>query len=388
MARTAMTLQRRSFCSAVVICAAFFLLGAAPRKPLTLANDSYFFVGGKYVKAADGDIMTGQMYVHALIPVRVTKRYPMVMIHGNGQSGTNFEGTPDGREGWAQYFVRAGYKVYVVDQPARGRSAYHPDQDGPTPRAYFATALGMAQAFTAPEVFNQYPQAHFHTQWPGEGPGKGQAGDPIFDQFFASQLESVLTATGRSELQTKAAGAALLDKIGPAILLTHSQSGAFGWQIADARKDRVKAILSIEPAVSPIVATPALPTGPTATAPYGITTTPISYRPPITDMAQLVRQEQAAPDAPELARCWVQGEPVRQLPNLNGIPIAIVVAQASNLARTVHCVSKYLTQAGVANEFIRLENVGIFGNAHMMMLEKNSDEIARMLENWLRRKGL
>ena len=42
----------------------------------------------------------------------------------------------------------------------------------------------------------------------------------------------------------------------------------------------------------------------------------------------------------------------------------------------------------VANELMRLENVRIFGNAHMMMLEKNSDEIARMLEDWLRRKGL
>lgn len=373
-------------CAATAAIASALLIAAGQQKPLVLAQDSYFFVGGKYVKASDGDIMAGQMYVHALIPARVTKRYPIVMIHGIGQSGANFEGTPDGREGWAQYFVRAGYKVYVVDQPARGRSAYHPDQDGPTPRIFFANALGMAQTFTAPEAFNQYPQAHFHTQWPGEGPRKGQPGDPIFDQFFASQLESISTASGRPEVLIQAAGAALLDKIGPAILLTHSQAGAFGWQIADARHTLVKAILSIEPALSPSIPPEGSPAG--STALYGITTTPITYAPPVSDPAQLVRQEQAAPDAPDIARCWTQSEPARQLPNLKGIPIAIVVAQASNLARTVHCVSKYLTQAGAANDFIRLENVGIFGNAHMMMLEKNSDEIARFLAAWLGRHGL
>ena len=40
---------------------------------------------------------------------------------------------------------------------------------------------------------------------------------------------------------------ALIDKIGPAILMVHSQAGAFGWPVADARPDQVKAILAIEP---------------------------------------------------------------------------------------------------------------------------------------------
>jgi pimeloyl-ACP methyl ester carboxylesterase len=367
---------------AVILCS----VAADRQKPLSLAEDSYFFVGGHYIKAPDGEIMIGQMYVHALIPASVTKPYPIVMIHGLGQSGTNFEGTPDGREGWAQFFIRVGYKVYVVDQPARGRSPYHSDQDGPTPRNNFANALGMAQAFTAPEVFNQYPQAHLHTQWPGDGPRKGQPGDRIFDQFFASQLESIPTATGKPELSMQAAGAALLDKIGPAILLTHSQAGAFGWQIADTRHKSVKAILSIEPAVSPSVVSEAFPAG--LVPPYGITTTPITYEPPITDSTELSQRLQTTPDAPSLARCWTQGEPVRQLPRLRDIPILIMVAQASNLARTVHCVSKYLTQAGVTNDLVRLEDVGILGNGHMMMLEKNSDQIARFLLNWLQLRKL
>jgi pimeloyl-ACP methyl ester carboxylesterase len=235
----------------------------------------------------------------------------------------------------------------------------------------------MAQNFTAPELFNQWPQARFHTQWPGDGPRKGQQGDPVFDQFFASQVEGI--PGPKAEVLVKAAGAALLDKIGPAILVTHSQSGPFGWQIADARHDLVRAILAIEPSrvVSPTVA----PDGTMAPL-FGITVTPITYAPTVTDPAQLVHKPQSAPDAPDLLRCWTQGEPARQLPTLKGIPIAIVVAQSYLIAQTAHCVSKYLIQAGVANDLIRLEKVGIFGNGHMMMLEKNSDEIARFLGNW------
>ena len=68
--------------------------------------------------------MTGQLYAEFQIPSKQTHPWPIIMVHGGGQTGTNFTGTPDGREGWAQYFLRQGYAVYVVDQVGRGRSAY------------------------------------------------------------------------------------------------------------------------------------------------------------------------------------------------------------------------------------------------------------------------
>ena len=43
----------------------------------------------------------------------------------------------------------------------------------------------------------------------------------------------------------------------------------------------------------------------------------------------------------------------------------------------------YLTQAGVRNAMIRLGDVGIHGNGHMMMLEQNSDDIAAVMRDWL-----
>src|SRR5260370_19185956 len=97
------------------------LLLAAPiahaqeRGPLNLASASYFFVGGKIDASVEGSPMVGQMYDESMIPARRSHPFPIVMVHGGSQTGTNFTGTPDGREGWAQYFVRRGYAVYVVD---------------------------------------------------------------------------------------------------------------------------------------------------------------------------------------------------------------------------------------------------------------------------------
>ena len=81
-------------------------------------------------------------------------------------SGTNFTGTPDGREGWAQYFVRQGYAVYVVDQPGRGRSGYLAELYGPlrSPDADSGQRRYLSQ-----EKYKLWPQAHLHTQWPGTG---------------------------------------------------------------------------------------------------------------------------------------------------------------------------------------------------------------------------
>src|SRR5215467_11579052 len=152
------------------------LARAQERGPLMLAKASYFFVGGKIDTAVEGSPMLGQMYVEYMIPARQRHPYPIVMVHGGSQTGTNFTGTPDGREGWAQFFVRRGYAVYVVDQVARGRAAYwSPQPYGPVTASRFAFT---EQRFVAPERFKQWPQAHLHTQWPGEG----KPGDAAFDQ--------------------------------------------------------------------------------------------------------------------------------------------------------------------------------------------------------------
>jgi len=338
-------------------------------------NQGYFFVGGRYVETEKGPLMERQMYVEYQKPTRVKQRYPIVMIHGAAQTGSNFTGTPDGRKGWAEFFVERGYVVYIVDQPARGRSPYN-DALGPNVR--FPSSQ-IEQRFTAHEKFNLWPQAKLHTQWPGDGPGKGQRGDPIFDQFYASQVQ-YLGSNPMTQQLIRDAASALLDKIGPAIIMTHSQSGAFGWAIADARPKLVKGIIAAEPSGPPF-RNAVFSEEPARL--WGMTDIAITYDPPVTDPKQIAVVEQAAADGPNLTKCMMQKEPARRLPTLAGIPILILAAESSYHAAYDHCTSKYLTQAGVQNTCVRLETVGFRGNGHMLMIEKNNLEIADFIDQWM-----
>jgi pimeloyl-ACP methyl ester carboxylesterase len=355
--------------------AAFFATQAGVAAPLVLAEQGYFFVGGQYRDTPSGTIMDGQMYVQFQIPARQRHPFPIIFIHGQGQSGVNFLGTPDGREGWADYFLRQGYAVYVVDQPLRGRSAYHASEDGPLNG--FSTK-NEEFGFTHPEATGAWPNAKLHTQWPGAG----VKGDPVFDQFYASQLDSSLDDRRMDELN-RDADAALLDKIGPAIVLTHSRSGPFGWLLADARPKLVKAIVAVEPWGSPF--RDSFPKVSDIKRPWGITVAPITYDPPVTDPAELAPQEVPGLAGSGNPSCFMASGPQRTLPNLVGVPVLIVTAEASYHTLYDACTSKYLKRAGVHNEWMRLGAIGIHGNAHMMMIERNNQEIAAAIENWLSR---
>jgi pimeloyl-ACP methyl ester carboxylesterase len=215
-----------------------------------VAAHGYFYVGGGYVGEPGKEVMQGQIYVEAPVPKDVRRQWPLVLIHGAAQTATNWMGTPDGRKGWADYFVEHGYVVYMVDQPMRGRSGWHPD-DGPL-RMFTVEQEELPS--TASEAVGTWPQAKKHTQWPGDGPNMGRKGDPEFDAFYATQVETVISNEETQE-RNQSAGAALLDKIGPAIILAHSQSGPFGWLIADVRPKLVKGIIAIEPS-GPLLKTP------------------------------------------------------------------------------------------------------------------------------------
>jgi pimeloyl-ACP methyl ester carboxylesterase len=353
----------------------------AQQEPLSIARQGYLFAGGKYSTVDGRQVMSGQLYAEFQVPAQQTHAWPIVMIHGGSQSGSNFTGTPDGREGWAQFFLRRGYAVYIVDQPGRGRAAYQADLYG----AVAPLSLETTQRqFTAPERFGRWPQARLHTQWPGQG----VTGDPLFDQFYASQMPSIQDFTLQQELNRDAI-VALLDKIGASILLTHSQSGAFGWPVADARPNLVKAILAVEPNGPPFfnienVSAPEWfrDAAPQA-RPWGVTAVPLAYSPAAAKPSDLAIVQQEKSDGPDLVRCWIQKAPARLLPNLQKTPILILTAEASYHAPYDHCTVKYLEQAGVHPEWIKLADAGIRGNGHMMMLEKNNQEIAGVMSKWL-----
>jgi hypothetical protein len=65
------------------------------------------------------------------------------------------------------------------------------------------------------------------------------------------------------------------------------------------------------------------------------------------------------------------------------MPIAVILGEASYHAPYDHCTVKFLRQAGVQLDFIKLADLGITGNSHVMMQEKNSKEIAAVIYGWL-----
>ncbi|MDM0029948.1 alpha/beta hydrolase [Variovorax saccharolyticus] len=355
------------------------LCGCTAVKNGGYAERSVFYAGGNYVGEVGKQVIQGAMYVEHLKPSRISQRYPLVLFHGAAQTSTNWITTPDGRPGWASYFLEQGYEVYLVDQPARGRSAWHPGFDGNVKNV---PAQAAEVFFSASSELGKWPQAKLHTRWPGEGPRRGRKGDPIFDQFYSSQVES-LASEAETQTRVKAAGVALLDRIGPSIVMVHSQAGAFGFLLADARPQLVKAVLALEPSGPPIEASPVL--GGIKQLAWGVSDIAIAYSPAIKEPTELRVEKETNTDRPDLVACWRQTEPARQLVNLRGIPTLVLVTESSYHAQYDHCTSKWLSQAGVKNDLVRLEDVGIKGNGHMLMLETNNLEIARWVDGWVRR---
>ncbi|CAF2614042.1 unnamed protein product [Rotaria sp. Silwood2] len=339
----------------------------------------YFYVGGEYIfdVSSKRSVMTGQMYVeHLTSPYGIQQLYPLILIHGNAMTGTNWLNTPDGRPGWASYFLEKGYELYIIDQPARGRSIWLPNS-GIAVKTYSAEM--MEERFTATNFYQLWPQAVLHTQWPGTNKTtKGRKGDPIFDAFYASTVQFVAHETNVQMMMQKA-GTALLDKIGAAILLTHSQSGSFGWLIADARPNLVKAIVAIEPKGPPF--REAVFTNISSRA-WGLTDIPLTYDPVVNASSDLLTIEISSTHENHTS-CILQQEPPHNLIQLVNISVLIETSQASYHSVYDHCTVDFLRQAGVQVDFIRLEDLGIYGNGHMQMMEMNNLHIAEILHKWI-----
>lgn len=339
-----------------------------------IARKGFFYAGGDYV--GDPPVMGGQMYVEIWEPREITQQYPIVIFHGNGQTGVDWQQTPDGRPGWAYYLVDQGYVIYMVDYPARGRSTYIPG--GVHGDLGIRTAEQLETIWTNVGEKGDFPLKDNHTQWPGGG----HRGDPIFDTFIKSQVQFA----GQSTTMARFAAMELLDTIGqPVILLTHSQGGGVGWGVADGRPDLVHAIVTVEPGgpqISPVDTANVAYRDRIGNA-WGPTNYPLTYDPPVTDPSQLAVYLEAQGDQPGEVPCYLQEEPVRQLVNFVDTPVLAISADGTYHRVFDACIPKWINQAGGNAEFVRLEDVGISGNGHMMMLELNSDDIIEFIHNWI-----
>ena len=225
------------------------------KEPIVIQDQGSFFVGGSIVKGEgtfdpmnppdcfnppnpfipghpeppkSGQTLRGDhVYVSYQMPVE-PKKYPLVLLHGGFQSAKCWETTPDGREGYTNIFLRRGYTVYTVDQPRRGRA-------GRTCEAGFIPVnLEDETTFNCFRL-GLWPNLYENTAFP--------KGEEALNQF----LRQVTPNTAFCDGDVVADGmAAVFDKIGEGILVTHSQSGGFGWKIA-LRSDKLKAIVAYEP---------------------------------------------------------------------------------------------------------------------------------------------
>ena len=147
-------------------------------------------------------------------------------------------------------------------------------------------------------------------------------GDPIFDTYYASTIQ--FQSSGPiQEAKMQLAGSALLRKIGPSILLSHSQGGLIPWVITDAVPHLVKGIISIEPTGPPFCeaifsSTPARP--------YGLTNIPLTYSPAPTNLTVPLETEAVKNDEEGLETCILQKEPARRLANFRGVKVLVVTS--------------------------------------------------------------
>jgi len=347
-----------------------------------LGRMAHFYVGGKYVGEPGKEQMDGSMYVEVWVPKRVRQPYPVVMFHGNGQTGAVFQQTPDGRPGWAYYLIDQGYVVYMVDYPQRGRSPYVPGVDG---MLDIRSATELSQIWTAPATSGgNFPRMQKYTQWPSDHPKKGMMGDPVFDNFIKGQMQFVANQAASAV----PAGIALLDTIGkPVILLTHSQGGGIGFDVTEARPKLIAGMVSIEPGGPQIGNVDTAKVAYTRTNPnsWGLTTNRYQFDPPINSPSELKVHLEPSERPGDEVGCYLQDEPARKLVNWQGKKILSISAEGTYHRVFDVCIPKWLNQAGAKAEFFRLEDVGIRGNAHEMFLDRNSDEIVKFIDEWLKK---
>lgn len=316
--------------------------------PLRTVRRGHFWVTGERVESTNGTVQRAPMFVEWEAPETITRPHPLVLVHGGGGQLTDWRGTPDGRPGWADLLVDAGYLVYLVDRPAHGRSWAHPDVVG-EPDAQFSYEMAMG-------LFDTPLPGHDQSTW------GGGIGDPMLDQLIAG-MGFFPKDLAESQRMDQDRLARLLDRTGPAIIVTHSAGGPAGWLVADARPDAVKAIVAIEP-----MGPPFFEFGPTARLNWGLSAAPLQYSPTVEDPGAV----EADPGAYEL-------------PALKGIPIAVVVGETSPFTEWTPQVVDYINAAGGTAEFMDLGEHGVHGNGHAMMLEKNSDEAVGPILDWIAR---
>jgi pimeloyl-ACP methyl ester carboxylesterase len=278
----------------------------------------------------NGEFETGQMYVQFIKLAAPKARYPLLMWHGGGLSGVTWETKPDGKPGWQQFFLAAGHDVYVSDAVERGRSGW-----SRYPEIYKSEPFFRAKK-EGWDLFRIGPAAGWDRDLAKRKAFEGQQ-FPVeaYDQFGKQAVPRWST----NDSPTQAAYDALVKRICPCVIMVHSQGGNFGFTAALNNPDMVKALIAIEPSGAP------------------------------------------NPERADAAK-------------VKGVPHLVVFGDnldQSLWPRLVPNVRKWaeaVKTGGGSADWMELPQQGIKGNTHMLMMDRNSDQIAGLVNDWLVAKGL
>jgi pimeloyl-ACP methyl ester carboxylesterase len=299
---------------------------------LVLRGQGHFYTGLEVSEPAENGAVKvmNQTYVGFQLPAERKHPYPIVLVHGGGAQSTEWFSTPDGRAGWRDYFLAAGYDVYWVDRPGFGRA--------PT-NAHYGELRGSANSQIITFLANS-------TLWPGNPK------NPT-DPTILAQLASTPPGPYAGHRAAAKGISELLDRIGPAILLTHSAGALAGWWAADLNPGKVAGIIAIEPGASNV--TTRMREG-------------LSFTPPLEEGFTPVK------DADD---CELQG--AGSSSKLPHFPTVHLVGSEHGLTGGLECAEKAFAQAGVKVKYTYLPDIGFTGNGHYMMAELNNGDLARVM---------
>ena len=298
---------------------------------------------GYTTETADGGSLdvVNPMFVQYVLPADPRHDYPVVMIHGGGGQGTDWLETPDGRDGWVDYFVADGWDVYVVDRPGHGRSQSN--------AACGDGTVGVGNSAIISRLATSDPAL-----WPGGDP------TPTNDAVIGWAASSA-TAPYCGDAVAARSISALLDEIGPAILFAHSAGGGSTFRVPDLNPDNVVGIIAFEAAGSN-----------PAAAGFGGT-------PPIADW----RVEPPLPEdfeAVDRDGCAMQGENPSRLVNFRTVPVVLAGSEMGLRGGpdALRCQADVWRQAGVDATAVYLPDRGLAGGGHFAMAQLDNGDYARV----------
>jgi pimeloyl-ACP methyl ester carboxylesterase len=327
------------------------LAGCASTGGLQVADVGSFHVGGRQVALAglpekelrftptappikvnpNGEFEVEQMYVQYIKLAAPKAKVPMLMWHGGGLTGVTYETKPDGGEGWQMAFLKAGHDVYVSDATERGRASWARYPEIFTSEPFFRAKKEGWELFRigAVDSYDADPakrKALTGSQFPTQA----------YDQFAKQFVPRWAT----NNAPTQAAYDALVQRVCPCVIIVHSQGSAFAFEAARKAPDKIKALVAVEPS---------------GALPASADLSPLKNVPMLFVWGDFF----------DFNPTWKNGV---QPP----------------LLRMTEALQK---QGGVA-EVMDLPKMGVKGNSHMIMMDKNSDQVAGLIQAWLAKQGL